>query len=387
MNENLTAQLLARLGQSEDPWVERKESFDDRDVRRTLVAFANSVNEGQTAVLFIGARNDGQHPGLRDADDTQKKLAGVAAKKCYPPIEYQTCVLRVEVGGRAVEVLSVMVPFSKCRPHFGGIAHIRRGSESVEASREAFLELIASQNDKARKLLQFKGKKVTLRFRSESGFYYDIETRMDHCDAHTLSLIDQESVLWSFNTDEVTIYEESVFGMVITVKPRWTEEEQIRNIIGRWSWFAGHSKLSAHSLDRHHFMIEQLLANPGKTINAAGALADGATDPWLKLLLANVRFELKKTQRPMTREQKIEYLNHQQQRAIEKGVAAGTSSGPFTSPRMPVVYSAQIEAVAEIATSVEEAAEFIEYLTKGNPPEIRRNQKVALYAKLGLPEI
>jgi schlafen family protein len=375
MNESLTVQLVARLGQSEDPWVERKASFDETDVRRTLVAFANSVNEGQIAVLFIGARNGGQHPGVRDADDMQKKLAGVATKKCYPPIEYQTCVLKVEVGGKKVEVLSVMVPFSKSRPHFGGIAHIRRGSETVEASHEVFLELIASQNDKARKLLQFKGKKVTLRFRSESGFSYDIETRVDQCDAHTLRLIDQVSVLWSFNTDVVTIYEEGVFGMVITVRPRWTEAEQIRKIIQLWTSFARHSKLSAHSLDRHHFMVEQLLANPEKTINAAGALADGTADPWLMLLMATVRFELKKIQRPMTRDQKIEYLDGQRA-TLRRVRLAGADA----------LYSFQVDTIAEIVTSVEEADEFLKHFTHKNPPEIQPKQRTALYRKLGIPE-
>lgn len=374
MNEGLTAQLLSRLGQSEDPWVERKASFDETDVRRTLVGFANSVNEGQTAVLFIGARNDGQHPGVRDADDTQKKLAGVATKKCYPPIEYQTCVLKVEVGGKTVEVLSVMVPFSKSRPHFGGVAYIRRGSETVEASREVFLELIASQNDKARKLLQFKDKKVTLRFRSEAGFSYDIEARVDHCDAHTLRLVDQVNVLWSFNTDDVTIYEEGVFGMVITVRPRWTEEEQIRKIIQLWTSFARLSKLSALSLDRHHFLVEQLLANPEKTINSVGALADGATDPWLKLLLANVRFELKKIRHPMTREQKLDVLAR-----LERILKPGRATGD-------IMYLKPMEDLVESITSIDEAEEFVERLTKANPPETRQRIRAALYRKLGLPE-
>src|SRR5207245_5167625 len=116
--------------------------------------------------------------------------------------------------GRVIEVLAVMVPFSKARPHFAGKAYVRRGSESIEASEEMFRELIASQNDKARKLLQYKSKNITLRFRSESSFWYDIQARIDHCDAHTLRFIDQENVHWSFNIEGASIYEESGFGIV-----------------------------------------------------------------------------------------------------------------------------------------------------------------------------
>ena len=72
---NDTSALIARLNQSEDPWTERKQSLDERDVRKTVVAFANTVGEGETAVLFIGATNDGKHPRLLDADETQKKVA------------------------------------------------------------------------------------------------------------------------------------------------------------------------------------------------------------------------------------------------------------------------------------------------------------------------
>jgi hypothetical protein len=70
--------LMERLKQSEDPWVERKKtpSGDERGIRKMLVAFANSLREGQMAVLFIGASNDGKHPGIRNADELQKKVAG-----------------------------------------------------------------------------------------------------------------------------------------------------------------------------------------------------------------------------------------------------------------------------------------------------------------------
>ena len=62
VNSNEKAQLLARLAQSEDPWVERKQSFNEQEVNRTVGGFANTVGEGQTAVMFIGAENKEKIP-------------------------------------------------------------------------------------------------------------------------------------------------------------------------------------------------------------------------------------------------------------------------------------------------------------------------------------
>jgi hypothetical protein len=79
--------LIAKLDQSEDPWVERKESFDERDGRRTIVGFANLLPQGaEPAVLYLGASNKPQHPGLRDADGIQKKVHAQANQNSYPPI-------------------------------------------------------------------------------------------------------------------------------------------------------------------------------------------------------------------------------------------------------------------------------------------------------------
>ena len=53
-------ELLARLNNKEDNFTERKlESAGSYEFRKTIVAFANSVPENQTGILFIGVRNDG----------------------------------------------------------------------------------------------------------------------------------------------------------------------------------------------------------------------------------------------------------------------------------------------------------------------------------------
>jgi predicted HTH transcriptional regulator len=52
-------ELIIRLKSEEDNFVERKPDGVKRgEIRETIVAFANSLSEGQTGVLFIGVRDD-----------------------------------------------------------------------------------------------------------------------------------------------------------------------------------------------------------------------------------------------------------------------------------------------------------------------------------------
>lgn len=123
--------LLERLNNHEDGFTERKtEAARSSEFRRTLVAFANSVSEGQTAVLFIGVADDGRVIGVANPDSLQKKLGEIAAKDCYPPVKCQSQVLTVD--GKSV--VAILVETSMERPHFAGPAFVRRGSESVVAS-------------------------------------------------------------------------------------------------------------------------------------------------------------------------------------------------------------------------------------------------------------
>ncbi len=65
-----TPELLARLRQPEDNFTERKSegAASRAELRKTLVAFANSVPEGRTAVLYIGVDDDGTPMGVSNPD-------------------------------------------------------------------------------------------------------------------------------------------------------------------------------------------------------------------------------------------------------------------------------------------------------------------------------
>lgn len=368
---NDTATLLTRLNQSEDPWTERKESFEEREVRKTIVAFANSIRESEMAVLFLGARNDGNHPGLLDADDTQKKVAGIS-KRCYPPIQYQTEVLPVTAGKKRVEVLAVKIPFSVSRPHFAGTAYIRKGSESIECPKEVFEELIACQNDKARRILQYKEKPVLVRFRSESGFKYDREGSVRSCDAHSLTVQDTSGNLLAFSIPEVRIEKDGMGQFVVTVQPPWTEEEHIRQIVRLWASTrppAGDRLF----IDKKNHLVSQILANPEKTVAAVAAESDDRKNIGAKVLLAHVKFELKKIKTPRSRDEKIRLLK----KAIENAKTA------FAAP--VTISDAQIDAVVEVATSFEEIQEFLRQMSRDHHAYVFQMKQVL--TRLGLGEL
>lgn len=184
--------LLERLNNNEDGFTERKtEAAKPLEFRQTLVAFANSVPEGQMAVLFIGVANDGKVIGVTNSDSLQKKLREIAENGCYPSVRCQSQVLTVD--GKSV--VAVLIEASSERPHFAGPAFVRRGSESVVASKQVYEELIASRNTKAGKLLRNKDQLITFRQIdldqwSRHKIRYDLECRIETCDAQVVHLHD-----------------------------------------------------------------------------------------------------------------------------------------------------------------------------------------------------
>jgi len=80
-----------RLADYEDNFTERKpESANAGELRRTLVAFANSVPPERSAILFIGVHDNGQILGCSNPDATQKTIRKIAEQDCYPPITFSS---------------------------------------------------------------------------------------------------------------------------------------------------------------------------------------------------------------------------------------------------------------------------------------------------------
>ncbi len=151
---------IARLRRSsEDHFVERK-SFGDwkKDAVKTVVAFANSLATGEPGFLFIGVRNNGDvETKDHNLDSIQMTLAD-DLREVYPRVHYVAKAM-TEDGH---SYLVIIVPGSENRPHFTGQSYIRTGSKTIEASEEQFSLLIAQRNSKARLILKFKGRQVTV---------------------------------------------------------------------------------------------------------------------------------------------------------------------------------------------------------------------------------
>ncbi len=82
------ADLLARMKNFEDHLVERKIISDEKDWKKTAVAFANSVPVGVPAVLYIGVKDSGEiETPRKDLDEAQKRFNS-RMQKVYPRIPY-----------------------------------------------------------------------------------------------------------------------------------------------------------------------------------------------------------------------------------------------------------------------------------------------------------
>lgn len=167
------AELKRRLAATENQWVERKaKANDEKEVRKTLVAFANSVRDGEWAVLFIGALDNGKHPGVPNPDQVQQRAYDLAEKHCYPPVLIRPVDFTATVDGSTITIVAIEVPPSANRPHFAGPSYIRVGSVTAEASAAQFEELIASRNNVVMRLQQIP-RDAVFRVCSQSGLWFE----------------------------------------------------------------------------------------------------------------------------------------------------------------------------------------------------------------------
>ena len=135
----------------EDSLLERKVESDLKDLLQTLAAFANSVRPGHTATILIGEKNDGTVAGVTNPDNIQKEVRK-ACEKIYPLISGFWRQGVYERDGKFC--VRVEIEYSGETPHFGGIAWVRRGSESIKASDEVFQRLIEFRFSKVTKPAQ-----------------------------------------------------------------------------------------------------------------------------------------------------------------------------------------------------------------------------------------
>ena len=218
--------ILNRLENPEDGYVERKpESANAFELRKTIVGFANSVIEGTDGILFIGVSNAGKILGISSPDSLQKTIRRICKQDCYPPIIYQSEVIECE----GKNVLAVIVPESKNKPHFAGAAYVRVGSETENASKELFEELILSRNSKCREILRHKGqifkveaigRRLLSRRAVGSGHVESAECKIEECTAHYVRFIKVDSgVIFTIELDCISIsYDDAKYRLKLIIR-------------------------------------------------------------------------------------------------------------------------------------------------------------------------
>jgi predicted HTH transcriptional regulator len=151
------ADVLSRLKNFEDNFVERKTSGDSKDWLRAVVGFANSTPVGYPAVLFIGVRDDGTPEVGVNLESLQQSFTR-RMQAAYPPIYFATKILEKDGS----QFVAVIVPGSANRPHFAGPSYIRRGNRTEAASEEQFDELLASRLSKSGEILKWIKKTISI---------------------------------------------------------------------------------------------------------------------------------------------------------------------------------------------------------------------------------
>jgi len=153
--------LIAKLRDFEDAFVERKLKSDSSDWLKTAVGFANSCPIGFTGLMLVGVRDNGTpEPGI-DCDALQKEISKKISR-AYPAIYYFQKTLRTDDA----QFVAVIVPGSPNRPHFAGPAFIRDGPETKAASEQQFQKLIASRTAKSYEIIKHIGETVSVEMRN-----------------------------------------------------------------------------------------------------------------------------------------------------------------------------------------------------------------------------
>ena len=151
-------ELIRKVSDTENNFVERKTSSNTDGWLKTAVAFANSCPIGQPGILYVNVDDNGKvifQPVGYDFEKLQKSISKCIAE-AWPPIYFITHIL----NKNGSEFVAVVIYGSPFRPHFSGRAHVRVGPETRDASDEEYDKLIAQRSSKVRALQKLVGKTV-----------------------------------------------------------------------------------------------------------------------------------------------------------------------------------------------------------------------------------
>jgi len=150
--------LIRKVSDTENNFIERKTVNDTRGWLETAVAFANSCPVGQPGILYVGADNNGEIKKQADGYDFEKLQRSISGRirEAWPPIYFASHILKKN----NLEFVAVVIYGSPKRPHFSGRALVRIGPETRDASEEEYDKLIAQRSSKVYFLQKLIGETV-----------------------------------------------------------------------------------------------------------------------------------------------------------------------------------------------------------------------------------
>jgi predicted HTH transcriptional regulator len=151
-------ELIRKVSDTENNFVERKTSSNTDGWLKTAVAFANSCPIGQPGFLYVNVDDNGKVIPQPSEFDFEKLLKSISKRigEAWPPIYFVTHILNKSGS----EFVAVVIYGSPLRPHFSGSAYVRVGPETLDASDEEHDKLIAQRSSKVRALQKLVGKTV-----------------------------------------------------------------------------------------------------------------------------------------------------------------------------------------------------------------------------------
>jgi hypothetical protein len=160
------AELLSKVSDTENNFIERKTVRDHQGWLETAVAFANSCPVGQAGILYVGVDNEGRvrkQPDEFDFDKLQKSISAKIAN-AWPPIYFVSHILT----HFRMEFIEVVIFGSPERPHFSGPAYVRVGPETRDATEDQYDSFVGQRSSKVRALHELIGQ--TIHWQSWSAF-------------------------------------------------------------------------------------------------------------------------------------------------------------------------------------------------------------------------
>lgn len=151
------SELLGLISEDESHWIERKESFSDKDkICRTVCAFANDLaNSNRHGIIWIGISNDGVISGVEVTDELLQKIDQIRAEgKIQPLPSLSTRHLRV--GNKSV-IAIVVAPSSLPPVSYDGRIWVRQAASTQRGNHEDERQLNERRRFKAGRSFDSEG--------------------------------------------------------------------------------------------------------------------------------------------------------------------------------------------------------------------------------------